>query len=391
MADYISEPVRQDRAAIKQEMADALAAGIPELVLPAGSPLDALLDVIASDSAALREQINEVLAIIFAAWGKTMLRVPQRDATYATGTSTWTRIATDTAPRVLDAGTEFTLAGATSQRFAFRTLSGVTFAAGQASVDVDFIALVAGADSSGLSADPQPEQTFAWLDHIAISASSTGGEDGEGASAYLDRLADESQTLTKTLLLPEHYEIDARNRPGIARALALDNYKPGPPYDTSAASSNQPGTFTIALASGTGLPVGTVLRQQTQADQQAQSAHGLKVYAIDPTYTLVTVVFTARAERDYDPVDVETRAEQAVLDFLSPAVWGRPRSTKEPADVWIDTPILRYQDLVTVLNGVEGFDYYTTLTVNGGTSDVTLAGPAALPDPATTVAGTVTA
>jgi hypothetical protein len=52
---------------------------------------------------------------------------------------------------------------------------------------------------------------------------------------------------------------------------------------------------------------------------------------------------------------------------------------------------VRFQDIVTTLNNVQGFDYYTSLTINGGTADVSLAGPGALPSASSTASGTVTA
>jgi hypothetical protein len=78
-----------------------------------------------------------------------------------------------------------------------------------------------------------------------------------------------------------------------------------------------------------------------------------------------------------------------VLDFLDRSRFGLPSSgdTRE----WLDVRIVRFQDIVTTLNNVQGFDYYTSLTINGGTADVSLAGPGALPSASSTASGTVTA
>ena len=82
------------------------------------------------------------------------------------------------------------------------------------------------------------------------------------------------------------------------------------------------------------------------------------MWVIDPTYTDIDVVFAAKTESGYDTAAVEAAAEQAVLDFLSPARWGLPGYGDRR--VWVDTPKVRFQDIVTVLNNVPGLDYWTT-------------------------------
>jgi hypothetical protein len=55
---------------------------------------------------------------------------------------------------------------------------------------------------------------------------------------------------------------------------------------------------------------------------------------------------------------------------------------------------VRYLEVATVINNVDGVDHITDLTLNGGTADVPLDGVAPLPasvDAGTTISGTVTA
>lgn len=257
--------------------------------------------------------------------------------------------------------------------------------------EVALIAVLAGADGTGLSGDPQPEDTIGWLSSISIVAPTAGGADAEDDDAYLDRLADTTPLSAMTLVTPENFERASRLMvTDQGRALALDLYKPGPPYDGTAAASGVEKTITVALVNEAGADYGGTIRASVQTQLDALRETGFSVWVIAPTYTTLTIAFTAIAAAGYDPADVETRAEQALLDFISPARWGLPPVGDQR--LWIDKPIVRYQDLVTVLNNVDGIDYYTALTLNAGTADVTMTGPAALPapSPTSTVAGTVT-
>jgi hypothetical protein len=158
-----------------------------------------------------------------------------------------------------------------------------------------------------------------------------------------------------------------------------------------AASPTTQGHISVAVVNSDGADPGSTIRDAGEARQQAMAMAGLVIDWISATYTTLTVVFTGVSDADFDPADVETRAETALADYISPANWGLPSTGDQRS--WRDKPVVRFQDLSTVLNGVEGFDHWTTLTLNGGTADVTMTGPAALPAPAptSTVTGTVTA
>jgi hypothetical protein len=115
------------------------------------------------------------------------------------------------------------------------------------------------------------------------------------------------------------------------------------------------------------------------------------VHVVDANYTTLTIVFAGVAASGYDPTDVEARAEQAIADLINPARWGAPAAASENlAPAWVNTPVVRFQDISAALNNVEGFDHWTSLTINGGTADVTMNGIAPLPSAASTVSGTVT-
>jgi hypothetical protein len=160
--------------------------------------------------------------------------------------------------------------------------------------------------------------------------------------------------------------------------------------DGAAGVPNTGGTISVAVVNEDGLDPGEAVRDTGQARQEELTESDQIVSWITATYTPITVVFAAICDPDFDPVDVEARAEQAVLDFLSPARWGLPQRGDQP--LWLNVPVVRFQDISKVVNDVDGLDHWTTLTVNGGTADVNLPGAAPMPSPppATTASGTVT-
>jgi hypothetical protein len=455
---YISVAIEVDASAITQEKIDYLQARIPGLIVEPPGTLYYFIEATSERDAINAQLITEVTDLIWDTFGGQILRLPRLLATQATGATTWTRVNTTefplSAPLTIPAGTGLSLAGADGSRVAFTTVNEVTLAAAVASTglgEVGIIATTGGADGTGLQADPQPDETATWLDTITVEAPTAGGADEEDVDSYRNRLADEASLMARTLVLAEDFAVRARDETGVGLALALDL------YDADTSTANVPGRMTVAVRSPEGLDPGSTVRNTVLADLQADAVSILVVHVIAPTYTTITVVFAAVADAGFDPADVQARAAQAVLDFLSPANWGLPPFGDQR--VWLDKPSVRYRDVVAAIEATEGLDYTATatgtatttntspnltlvtpttgwvngmaisgagipagthivsgagtatmvmsanatasasgvaitgqaVTVNGGTSDVVMTGPAALPDPASTVVGSVVA
>lgn len=381
MTQYISEPIAVDRASIKTAMQEAWETLEPGIDFAPGTPADFLLDVFAQMHAESLQTLTQMLAIAFRGSLEKVDRVFQRDPVQATADATLVR--NDSPERLVPAGTEFNVLGADGQPVAFQTVSDVTFAAADTSEAVELIAVQGGTGGNGLSTVIGPALTSTWYVSLTITGTTSGGEDGETDDEYLNRAADTRPGRAFTIVLPEDLGRFLRNEAGVDRALILDRFDP----DT--VDYNASGHITAIPVDETGAALSGGTMTALQAAAQEITNTNLVVHVIAPTYVDVDVVFVGVAATGFDPADVETRAEQAVLDFLDPSRWGLP-SSGDQRD-WVETSIVRHQDISTVLNNVEGFDHWTTLTIGGVAADFTITtDPGALPDFDSTASGTVT-
>ncbi|MDO8209289.1 baseplate J/gp47 family protein [Conexibacter sp. CPCC 206217] len=111
-----------------------------------------------------------------------------------------------------------------------------------------------------------------------------------------------------------------------------------------------------------------------------------RVSVIGPSYTEISVDFTAVAWPDYDAATVQLAAVAAITDYLEPANWGRGKDGDQADDAtWIQEPVVRYLELAQVLNDVPGVHYIDSLRLDGGAgwvqANVPLGGRAPLPRP----------
>jgi hypothetical protein len=119
------------------------------------------------------------------------------------------------------------------------------------------------------------------------------------------------------------------------------------------------------------------------------------VYVRPAYYDSVSVTYTAKAYPNWDPADVQARANAAVAAWLSPATFGAPPFSEEP--IWLPQTNIYLGELVETLNRVDGLWRLTGPSangmpqINGVAADYTLVGPGqVLPLPGT-ITGTVTA
>jgi len=381
-ADDDPQAILAQMVALLQERVAALTG--QTLILPDGSPWLLTLEAAAIEHAETRRAATGAGQTYdrIARWlGRTAFLIAPRDPVAATGVVTFTAIDTS-GPYTVPAGTQLTLRGLAGDRVGFETADDAVIPAGQTvSPAVEIVAIEEGDQGNELQADPQLEDRWDFLASegpVAVLAPTSGGSDGETDDEYLNRFARTQRRMADQLITPDDFSAFARDffADG-GRALTL------PLYNGSTGASNVPGMFTVVPIDPDGLARSQPQMTDLKAAIDARLLTGVVSHVIAPTYTTINVTFTATSYPPYQPDAVQEAAILAVQEFLSPARWGLAPYGDEP--VWLNEPTVRVNDLIGVLERVDGLRHVTALTVNGGTVDITLAGPAGLP-----TVGTVT-
>jgi hypothetical protein len=380
----VNLPIETDAASVTELGRDALRAAFPGIQFPAAGLLTALTAAGGEMAAYGRDALAEHDDFIYERLGTTILGIPYQPALPAAGASTWTLVDTD--GWTIPAGTEITLRGLDDSRVGFEVVADVTIASGDSATaagEVLLRAIVPGAAGDGLTGDPQMENGFTRLASIVMAAPTAGGVDAQDQDEYLDDLREEQRVAIPALVSAADAELLARRVAGVDRALVLDTYDP----DT--ATFGNPGLLTIAAIDAAGAGIGPTVKTALAAYLDLRRISGLDIRFIDPTSTTLNFTYVAIAHDGYDPATVKATADAALADTYSPANYGLPYSGDERR--WINRPIVRYRDVVTLIESVDGLDYTSPAPlVNGGTADVTLTGAAPLPSVGT-ITSTVTA
>jgi hypothetical protein len=111
-----------------------------------------------------------------------------------------------------------------------------------------------------------------------------------------------------------------------------------------------------------------------------------EVWVVPPTYTAVAVVAQVVTEPTASLDTVQSAVQTALSNYLDPGMWA---GGAQVPPVWLDDTTVYYLSVASVIDNVAGVHHIQSLTLNGGTSDVPLAGAVALPQP--TINVTVTA
>lgn len=387
--------------------------------------------------ATLSDLAQTTMASIFRYFGATILAqhlpyLAPQDGAPATVATLWTAV--DDAGYTAPAGTlvGFQVAGDTFVGFTLD--NDLVMMPGSSTADgIQLTATVLGSAANGLTASLVLIDDLAWVASVAADAPPTGGVDAETDDAYLTRLAQQMTLLAPRVILASDAALYVLNTPGVAKAMAIDNYSPGRVITDAAMTSGSP-TVTSATAdftaddtgrtvTGTGVPSSTTItyvnattvtmshnasssgtgrtltfgdlsaipRALTVAvadidgdactdDEKAAALTLLEaarepnflIAVIDPTYTSVDVAFTGKALPGFDPDTVSGNAGAAVFNYLSPATWGG-------SGIWQNE--VRLLDIAGVLAAVPGFTFAAggSVTLNGTAADLPLAGIAPLP------------
>lgn len=202
--------------------------------------------------------------------------------------------------------------------------------------------------------------TFPFVDTVVLNGTINGGRDVEDSTTYLNRGANRLARLTSTLVEGQQFAIAALDEPGVVRAHGLDLFNSDA---GSGVPGDHPGHVSVLVAGPGGAALSGPVKTALQATLAAEALVSLGVHVADSTVTTVPVTANLKRLPGAVGVDVIAAAEAALRAFLN-------------ADVWPYGRIVYRNDLIALLDGVDGVDVPLTLTVPA--SDVTPTGVAGL-------------
>lgn len=351
---------------------------------PAAAGLEEILvEALAQFAGELRDLVQLVPDSIFQFFGSTILGLDPYPATNAYGLTTWTMI--DLNGYRVNSGTLVAVEPpASTDSFAFEVVDDFVIPSGNRTIEgVQIRALEAGAAASGITGDVEMIDPLDFVQSVVLEGATSGGQDAEATSDYLDRLSDLLTLLSPRPILPQDFALLAQRMvPGIARATAIDL------YNADTGETDCPRCVTVAVIGPDGELVSPAVKQQVDDLLQSMREVNFLVFVIDPTFTEIDVTWQATVFPGYDPAEVAPRVTDALTAYLSPENWGVPPFGDTGTQSWINTTAVRFLELSQVINEVEGVNFVTLLTLGlhgqaQSDNDIALAGPAPMPQPGT--------
>ncbi len=349
-------------------IADIIAA--IKLQFPDWEPNDGNLDTqiieafaaVASD---VRDLASDTPDAIFRYFGATVLGILPLDAIAATVTSTW--VAKDDTGYVIEPDTQVAIYDASGNLVPFTVVNEVVIDAGDtqtAAGEVILEALTEGEVASGIGGvgiEAVMIDPLEWVTHVYLVSQTTGGQDAEMDSDYLDRLAVKLQTMSPRPILPGDFATIACDIAGVVRSVAIDGYDPGND------SYNNERMVTVASIDDIGAPVSADVKAAVLAYEDAQREVSFVVNVMDPKITPLGIYFEISVASGYDAASVLESAESAMANMLDPTLWGI--GPEGASTDWTDVQSLRINDVIAALSAVSGVSHVTLVEIGtGGTS-----------------------
>lgn len=353
---------------------------------PEWDPAKAVLDKFIVDGCALiGADLGDIAGVvpeeILRQFGETIYKIPALLAEPATGVIT-IKVQDNAGYPTIKAGTQMMFTKPDGNKTAFRTQADVEVPVGATEItEVGIEAIEPGAENNQLDDDPQLLDSVSYVTELIQTTSNTsGGRDAETPEEYLDRLTVELELLSTSPIIPSDYEKLTR-RLGMYRAVAIDG------WDPEAETDENERMVAVAMVDEEGEQATEKKKEEYKAEAESKREVNFIVWVIDPTYTSIDVEVKAQALKGFTKEQVEEQIEIALENFLAKRNWANNR--EEPRS-WRQNTVVRWTELVTLVENVQGVDYITKVksAKEGGSKeekDIALPGKAALTEPGTFV------
>lgn len=178
---------------------------------------------------------------------------------------------------------------------------------------------------------------------------------------------------------------------GSSPTAVIDTFRAG-----AGPTSNQERNLTVVAVDETGEQMSSVKKAEIDAYLQSLREASFIVHVDNPTYHIINVAADVVKKAGYDAAEVEAAIEDALENFLSPAVYGRDPLAADlnQDETWVASSTIRRMDLVPVIDNIAGVDYIvnnalwlavapTDPRATVAALDITMSGAAPLPRPGT--------
>jgi hypothetical protein len=327
----------------------------------------------------------ETRAAMFKRFGEKIADVSPIEAAPATAQSTWTL--SDTAGHPIKAGTKVTIAVPNDgQPQGFEVVADVVVAPGSAVTGAGAVtlrAVIAGVAGNGLTADPIPSDAFNYIESVELVGATANGVDAEDEDAYLDRLTEDLELLSLSLIVEDDFAKDARSVAGIARCLCIGGYNP------ETATFGNPLVVCDFPVDAAGVDLSAERHEELVARQQAKVPSGVEVFSANPTRTKVDAKTQVAVVAGFETAAVLAAVEARLAEIFSPAKWGTQGLQGEaPPGLWENATHVYFYKLVGEIERIPGVDRVVSLEIAKHGSglakaDIELLGPAPLAEPGT--------
>lgn len=281
-----------------------------------------------------------------------------------TATATFTM--GDTNGYTVPAGTQLylSLEDGTSVTFLVQ-VPGLTIAPGASTGTVAVIGDVFTGRANGITtgvkmvlANPLP-----FVERVELATDVADGADPETDEEWRDRGVARLSRLSDALVVPRHFEAAALERPEVARAVGIDLYDPA----VGPSPGSNPGHMTVAVLGENGAALSTEQKDAIELDMEARAVAILDVHVVDVTIVTVPLAVQFHLFAGFDSATVIQSIKDAINGYVDPLTW-----------TWGGK--IRLNEIISLVDRVDGVDYVMTTTINAVAGDYTITGAATLPN-----------
>lgn len=148
---------------------------------------------------------------------------------------------------------------------------------------------------------------------------------------------------------------------GVGPAIGVTTVQAG----NTTGGGGDAGYVTVAVLSSSGADVSDAEKAVIAGEMDALAQANLSISVVDPTVSLVAVVATVQSAAGYDPAVVQASIETALTEYMDPLTW--------PWD-----SLVRRNDLIALIEGIDGVEYLVAGDPATPAADVVLPGIAPL-------------